>query len=127
MLQTFDGKSINLPYNKKCNKQISPLIFDPAACTPFYKLVCYTVLIEAMCVAIFPHKTPTTVCLGFCFHTSSMLYTVQYRAHFQRLLKLGADNISYFSCHLDPDKQSYQVCSTFYVAAKHHIPSVSEH
>ena len=38
----------------------------------FYKLVCYTVLIEAMCAAIFPHKTTTTVCLGFCFHTSSM-------------------------------------------------------
>ena len=39
----------------------------------FYKLVCYTVLIEAMCAAIFPHKTTTTVCLGFCFHTSSMV------------------------------------------------------
>ena len=38
----------------------------------FYKLVCYTVLIEAMCAAIFPQKTTTTVCLGFCFHTSSM-------------------------------------------------------
>ena len=38
----------------------------------FYKLVCYTVLIEAMCAAIFPHKTTTTVYLGFCFHTSSM-------------------------------------------------------
>ena len=38
----------------------------------FYQLVCYTVLVEAMCAAIFPHKTTTTVCLGFCFHTSSM-------------------------------------------------------
>ena len=41
----------------------------------YYKLVCYTVLIEAMCAAIFPQKTTTTVCLGFCFHTSSMLLT----------------------------------------------------
>ena len=38
----------------------------------FYKLVCYTVLIEAMCAAIFPQKTTMSVCLGFCFHTSSM-------------------------------------------------------
>ena len=41
----------------------------------FYKLVCYTVLIKAMCVAIFPQKTMTTICLGFCFHTSSMTST----------------------------------------------------
>ena len=41
----------------------------------FYQLVCYTVLVEAMWAAIFPHKTRTTVCLGFCFHTSSM-YTM---------------------------------------------------
>ena len=41
----------------------------------FYQLVCYTVLLEAMCVEIFPHKTTTTVCLGFFLHTSSMGWT----------------------------------------------------
>ena len=41
-----------------------------------HQLVCYTVLIEAMCAEIFPHKTTTIVCLGFCFHTSSMIRSV---------------------------------------------------
>ena len=57
-------------YIKKCNIQISPSFLTLPA---FYQLVCYTVLIEAMCAAIFLHETTTTVCLGNCFHTSSMV------------------------------------------------------
>ena len=46
----------------------------------FYQPVCYTVLIE-VCAAIFPHKTTTTVCLGFCFHTSSLFLAIPYTGH----------------------------------------------
>ena len=58
-------------YNKKCNIQISPLIFYPA------RLLSTCLLHrlkdkEAMCAAISTHKTTTTVCLGFFLHTSSM-------------------------------------------------------
>ena len=56
---------------KKRNIQISPLIFNPEHA--FYKLICY----KAMCAAaVFPKKTKTTVCLCFCFHTSSMVWII---------------------------------------------------
>ena len=46
-------------------------------CTPLTPTcLLHAVLIEAMCAEIFPHKTTTTVCLGFCFHTSSMIRSV---------------------------------------------------
>ena len=55
---------------KSHNLQISPHIFDPARLLSTCLLHS---LNRSMCVAIFPHKTMTSVCLGFFLHTSSML------------------------------------------------------
>ena len=32
---------------------------------------------RSLCVAIFPHKTTTSVCLGFFLHTSSMVFSLR--------------------------------------------------
>ena len=57
-------------YYKKCNIQISPHIFDPVRLLSTRLLHS---LNRSMCVAIFPHKTKKSVCLGFFLHTSSMI------------------------------------------------------
>ena len=75
---------------KKCNIQIFPHICDPDGGLLSTRLL--HSLNRSMCGAIFPHKTTTSVCLGFFFHTSSMTSTHQLIKKTCQIISVGSSH-----------------------------------